>query len=129
MWDPFPPPYPLSDPGKRNWGKIMAQASAYIDAKEIMWLGEVTALGQTFEALGDSGPLRFHSLGFKLSASLSHIIRAGHNTKSLHEDLIMHEERAQLNHTVVKGRQILFAMYGSFKTHGAMALIHSAKGL
>ena len=53
----------------------MAQASAYIDATEIMWLAEATAPDQTFEALADSGPLRFHSLGFKLSASLSHSTR------------------------------------------------------
>ena len=92
-------------------------------------MAEVTAAGQTFEALADSGPLRFHSLDFKLPASLSHRIRVAQNAKPLREDLVMNEERTQLAGTVVKGRPVLFSMCGSFKTNGALSLIHSVEGL
>ena len=125
----FPPTVPALRSGKMELGKIMVQASAFIDTTEILWLAEVTAAGQTFEALVDSGPLRFHSLGFKLPASLSHIIRAAQNAKSLHEDLAVNEESAQLAGTVVNGRQVLFSMHGSFKTNGALNLMHRVEDL
>ena len=125
----FPPTVPALRPWKMELGKTMAQASAYVDAREILWLAEATAPGQAFEALADSGPLRFHSLDFKLSAPLSRIIWVAQNAKPLREDLVTKEERTPLAGTVVKGRQVLFSMYGSFKTNGALSLIHSVEDL
>ena len=108
------PPFPTIA-NLRSWrnemGKNLVAESGHHDTREIAWVGEVVSPGQSFDALADSGETRLHSLDLRLSAALTLIIRNCTVARSLHDDLLVREERAQEVGTMLRGRQILSLMY------------------
>ena len=109
--------------------KNLVTAGGYHDTREVAWVKEVTQDGQTFAALANSGEARFHSLDLRLSTALTLIIRNAPNARALHDDLLVKEEQAQAAGTILRGRQILFLMYESFKTNTHMALLYNVTDL
>jgi hypothetical protein len=77
----------------RNWklevASILVAHSIRLDGREVGWVQESWKPGQTFEALADSVLTRFHSMGFKMPAHLTGMLRNTQAARSLYQDLLV----------------------------------------
>ncbi len=75
----------------RRWrfeiGEVLVSSNGYTDMREISWLAEVMADGQSFDALANSGPPRFTMLDLRLSGALTGIIRVEPMARAFLDDL------------------------------------------
>ena len=90
---------------KIDVGKCLVAFGGRTDQKELKWVAEKWAPGQTFETLADSGRERFHYMDLKLSAVLTLMVRPTPSARMLYGDLTVreHEHDAAQKSTTLKG--------------------------
>ncbi len=108
----------------------LATAGGRFDCKEIGWFDEIMLKGQTFEALADSGPVRFNSLDIKLGMQLIPTIKSKSNeVRQLYDDVLLKQRNAVENGCLLKGRQVVFLIHDYYRCNANLEMIFTVEHL